>query len=105
LDVVNPLTLVKSRLLAILLAGICLSDIFAMTGCVYPAGGEVFVGPPPVLGPSLNIGIYGTPAGYYYRNSPVFVYRGRPAYYYGGRRYYYRPGNRYYYRRGYRYYY
>ena len=77
-----------------------------MTGCVYPAGGEVVVGPPPVLGPSLNIGIYGTPAGYYYQNYPVFIYRGRPAYYYyGGRRHYYRPGNRYYYRRGYRYYY
>ena len=105
----NPLVLVKSRVLAILLAGVCLLDIFAMTGCIYPDGyadgGEVFVGPPPVLGPSLNIGIYGTPAGYYYRNNPVFVYRGRPAYYYGGRRYYYRPGNRYYYRRGYRYYY
>ena len=71
----NPLTLVKSRLLAILLAGVCLSDIFAMTGCVYPVGGEVFVGPPPVLGPSLNIGLYGTPAGYYYQNYPVFVYR------------------------------
>lgn len=76
-----------------------------MTGCVYPLGSEVVVGPPPVLGPSLNVGIYGAPAGYYYRDNPVFLYRGRPAYYYGGRRYYYRPGNRYYHRGGYRYYY
>ena len=88
-----------------LLAGVLLVDLFALTGCVYPAGGEVVVGPPPVWGPSLNVGIYGSPAGYYYRNYPVFIYRGRPAYYYGGRRYYYRPGSRYYHRRGYRYYY
>jgi hypothetical protein len=47
----------------IALADILVVDLFAMTGCVYPypPGGEVFAGPPPVVGPSLNIGIYGTP--------------------------------------------
>ncbi|MGA7215775.1 MAG: hypothetical protein WCE49_09330 [Terrimicrobiaceae bacterium] len=102
----NPLRLDKSRLVATLLMGFCVGDLFALTGCVYPyPGSEVVVGPPPVPGPSLNIGFYGTPAGYYYRNYPVYIYRGRPAYYYGGRRYYYRPGHRYHYRSGYRYYY
>ena len=77
-----------------------------MTGCVYPypPGSEVFAGPPPAVGPSLNIGIYGSPAGYYYQNYPVFIYRDRPVYYYAGRRHYFHP-RRYHLRRGYRYYY
>ena len=74
----NPLALVRSRLVAILLAGVGIADLAALSGCVYPVESEVFVGPPPVLGPSLNVGVYGTPAGYYYRNNPVFIYRGRP---------------------------
>jgi hypothetical protein len=102
---VNPLALLKCRTLAIVVAALSIADLFALTGCVYPVGAAVVVGPPPVPGPSLNVALYGTPAGYYYMNNPVFIYRGRPAYYYGGRRFFYRPGNRYYYRRGYRYYY
>ena len=105
LDIVKTLKQVRSRLVSILLAGVGIADLATLSGCVYPAESEVFAGPPPVLGSSLNVSVYGTPAGYYYRNHPVYVYRGRPAYYYGGRRYYYRPGNRYYHRRGYRYYY
>ena len=96
----------RSTVLPIALAGILVVDLFAMTGCVYPypPGSEVFAGPPPVVGPSLNIGIYGSPAGYYYQNYPVFIYRNRPAYYYAGRRHYFHP-RRYHVRRGYRYYY
>ena len=102
----RALTLVKSKFLMFLLAALCTSDVLVMTGCVYPVGAGVAVGPPPFLpGPFVSVGFYGTPAGYYYRNRPVYIYRGRPAYYIEGRRYYYRPGPRYYYRRGYRYYY
>ena len=92
----NPLAFLKTRLFAILVAGVLVGDLFFVTGCVYP------VVPP---GPAVGIGVYGSPAGYYYRNYPVYIYRGRPAYYYGGRRYFYRPGPHYYYRGGYRYYY
>ena len=95
----------RPRLVSILLAGLSIAELAALSGCVYPVESEVFAGPPPAVGPSLNVNVYGSPAGYYYRNYPVYIYRGRHAYYYGGRRYYYRPGNRYYYRRGYRYYY
>ncbi len=101
------LRLVKSKFLMFLLGALCLLDALAMTGCVYPVGGAaVAVGPPPLLpGPVVSVGFYGAPAGYYYRNRPVYIHRGRPAYYVGPRRYYFRPGPRYYHRRGYRYYY
>jgi hypothetical protein len=100
LRAVNPLAFLKTRLFATLVAGMLAADLFLITGCVYPV-----VPPPGGPGPSVDIGVYGSPAGYYYRNYPVYIYRGRPAYYYGGRRYFYRPGPHYYYRRGYRYYY
>jgi len=106
IEIMKLLTLIRSKFLTVFLAGVCALDVFAMTGCVYPVGAGVAVGPPPPLpGPVVSVGVYGTPAGYYYRNYPVYIYRGRRVYYYGGRRYYYRPGNRFYYRRGYRYYY
>jgi hypothetical protein len=102
-NIVKLVLLSRSSLLIITLTVI--AELLAMTGCVYyPTGSEVYVGPPPVIGPSLDIGIYGSPAGYYYRDYPVFMYRNRPVYYYGGRRYYFQP-RRYYWRRGYRYYY
>jgi hypothetical protein len=95
----------RSTLHSVALIVIFAAELLAMTGCVYyPTGSEVYVGPPPVVGPSLNIGVYGSPAGYYYRDYPVFIYRNRPVYYYSGRRYYFQP-RRYYWRRGYRYYY
>jgi hypothetical protein len=96
---VSPLAFLKTRLCATLIGGLLVAGLFFLTGCVYP------VVPPPVPGPSVSVGFYGAPAGYYYRNYPVYIYRGRPAYYYGGRRYFYHPGTRYHYRGGYRYYY
>ncbi len=95
----------RSTLQTLTLIVIFAAELLAFTGCVYyPTGSEVFVGPQPVVGPSLNVSVYGAPAGYYYRNYPVFIYRNRPVYYYAGRRYYFQP-RRYHWRRGYRYYY
>jgi hypothetical protein len=106
-ETVKLFVLSRSTLLTIALTCALVAELFAMTGCVYypyAPESEVFAGPPPVVGPSLNVGIYGAPAGYYYRNYPVFIYRNRPVYYYGGRRYYFHP-RRYHWRGGYRYYY
>ncbi|MEO6054376.1 MAG: hypothetical protein ABIP97_10210 [Chthoniobacterales bacterium] len=95
------LLLLRSRLLTLAMAGFCFFEICSTTGCVvYPTPyGEEVAGPV-----SVNAN-YGRPAGFYYRNYPVYYYGGRRCYYYGGRRYWYREGRRYYYRRGYRYYY
>lgn len=61
-------------------------------GCVvYPVdGGEALLLPPGP--PSINVGFYGSPAGYSYGSYPVYVYNGRPCYYVGGRRYWYTRG-------------
>jgi hypothetical protein len=41
---------------------ILLATALSGSGCVYyPTGSKVFVGPPPVVGASLNIEIYGSP--------------------------------------------
>ncbi len=72
--------------------GLGLLSLCALGGCVvYPVdGGEALLLPPGP--PSVNVGFYGTPAGYRYGSYPVYVYNGRPCYYVGGRRYWYNAG-------------
>lgn len=88
------------------MVGICGFELFAVTGCVVntPNGGEAVVFPPGP--PALNVSFYGQPAGYYYRDYPVYVYNRRHVYYSNGHRYWYNHGyHHYYYRGGYRHYY
>jgi len=68
-----------------------LATLLTLGGCVvYPTPEGNVIAPAPL--PAVNVGIYGTPAGYNYNNYPVYVYNGRTCYYNNGRRYYYNGG-------------
>ena len=78
--------------------------LLALTGCVVtgPNGLPVVVLPQVVAAPVVvNAGYYGTPAGYYYRNYPIYNYNGRACYYANGNRYWYGGGGGYYGHRNY----
>ena len=92
---------IGAKVRKLLLAGTCVA---VLGGCV------VYTEPVPVrqvavVSPAPNVAVYGTPAGYYYREHPVYVYNNRRVYYENGYRYYYGGYHPYRYRGGYRYYY
>ena len=63
----------RSTPLSLALVGTSCRAFGYFGGCVYyPTGSEVFAGPPPFIGPSLNVRLYGSPAGYYYQQLSCF---------------------------------